>query len=892
MRRYFARNDKKKEAWEERHVNASRNIAARGMVLLENDGTLPLKSNGAVALYGYGARKTAYCGYGAASTSSREYISIEKGLLDAGIRITTTDYLTRYEKAIIEEEENYFKTIREEVQGTLLDRVIRMYDDPFVPKCQIVISDRDDKNPEKMIAIFVITRVAGEGSDRKPMEGDYYLSEEEKINLIYLSENYKKVIVLLNTCGVIDTKFIRSIPNLGALLFVGLNGGTTGGSVADVLTGKINPEGKLSSTWAENYKDYPNAETFGALNGELDDEYYSEGIYVGYRYFDSFGIVPAYEFGYGKSYTNFSWKAKTVQIDKELLRVELLVKNEGKIYSGREVLQIYVSCPERTLHQPAQKLAGFQKTKLLAPGEEETIIIEIHIPSLVSYREADSSWVLEAGEYLFLAGNSSRNTTPIAVLRLAEEEIIQKCKPVFRRENDIFTEMLPEAEQSILSKVIMPDSIPRMEWKKQKDTLVYTYEKRLEKLAVWENASFLEKNKGKKYTFTQLLEGECNLEELVASLRIEELVLLCVGNVPGLIAEGRSGEHEGGCLVCATSDLGEDIIGSLPLDMIPGASDTTRGLMVSHEIPNMNVCDGGTGLRLVQEFVTDANGKLLTGGLSSVKNVDRLSVDIPPAHPEDSSDEEKNVFYYQYTTALPMATILAQNWDPAVWNICGKIEGAEMQRFGVKLWLGPSMNIHRNPLCGRNFEYYSEDPLLTGKCAASVITGIHTYKGCDVSMKHVACNNQEANRGAVNVHISERVLREIYLRGFEIAVREGNPGSMMTALNLINGVHAANSVEILNHIAREEWGFEGFVMTDWGTTHDDSKEHKYAPSDCGECIKAGNDLIMPGSKDDVDRILESYKRGKVSRAELCLCASNILKVMTKVYPEKTKVMQI
>ena len=232
-----------------------------------------------------------------------------------------------------------------------------------------------------------------------------------------------------------------------------------------------------------------------------------------------------------------------------------------------------------------------------------------------------------------------------------------------------------------------------------------------------------------------------------------------------------------------------------------------------------------------------------------------------------------------------MATILASTWDEEAFFACGEIEGWEMSRYGVRLWLGPSMNLHRNPLCGRNFEYYSEDPLLTGKAASGVIRGIQKYPGCGACIKHVACNNQEENRGAVNVHVSERVLREIYLRGFEIAVREAMPLSMMTALNLVNGVHAANSSEILNEIIRNEWGFSGFVMTDWGTTGGEKGNHRYGPSDAAVCILAGNDLIMPGTKDDVDKLLQALSEDKITIPMMRKAALNLLRVMQKLYQD-------
>jgi beta-glucosidase len=204
-----------------------------------------------------------------------------------------------------------------------------------------------------------------------------------------------------------------------------------------------------------------------------------------------------------------------------------------------------------------------------------------------------------------------------------------------------------------------------------------------------------------------------------------------------------------------------------------------------------------------------------------------------------------------------------------------------MKEFHIDLWLAPGMNIQRNPLCGRNFEYYSEDPFLSGKMAAAVVRGVQEEGTCGAVIKHFACNNQEDNRMGVDVHISERALREIYLRGFEIAVKESAPVAIMTSYNRVNGVHAANSRALCTVIAREEWGFDGVLMSDWSTT---------APEDGSipwKCIEAGNDLIMPGSeKDDAD-IRQAYADGRLSEKEIRLCAGRIISLINKL-DKKTK----
>lgn len=216
---------------------------------------------------------------------------------------------------------------------------------------------------------------------------------------------------------------------------------------------------------------------------------------------------------------------------------------------------------------------------------------------------------------------------------------------------------------------------------------------------------------------------------------------------------------------------------------------------------------------------------------------------------------------------------------------CGDIVGKEMEEFHISVWLAPGMNIHRNPLCGRNFEYYSEDPLVAGLCAAADTRGIQSHAGIGTSIKHFAANNQEDNRMYVNEHISERAMREIYLKGFEIAVKTAQPMTIMSSYNLVNGVHTANSHDLLTAAARDEWGFAGYVMTDWGTSEDMSGlfaykyNLKYGHSTSRECVLAGNDLQMPGQQGNRQEIIASVADGTLPLGQLQTCAYRILNVV-------------
>lgn len=850
MAHLFASRSQEISRRESRNLARSRRIAAQGMVLLENDGVLPLAADGrCLAAFGSGVRRTVKGGTGSGDVNVRTVYSVEQGLQDAGFRVQGGAWLDRYDalcaEALADYTRRFTALVAEKGPAGILDALEHPYRDPDVP----LILESDLEGADRDTALYVIARTSGEGADRRPEPGDYELSPGEIDNLKTLTGAFRRVVVVLNAGGVMDTRFLRSQPGISALLLMGQGGSAGGLALADVLTGRVTPEGCLAATWAEQYADYPCADSFGRQNGDLADEYYQEGIYVGYRYFDSFGIKPAYPFGFGRSYTEFTLQPGRVSIAGNEVRAEVLVRNTGTRFSGRQAVQLYVSQPEGTLPKPYQVLAGFAKTGELAPGEAETLTVSFPLTALACYDETRAAWVLEAGLYYIRVGRHSRDTHIAAALRLDEAVITEQlqnraapCQPL--------DELRPDPGRFF--------TYPGEEQEKQNALVLEVIAAALEtRTAVYSAPPLpLHTSHTETVTLEDLLAGRALPEDLTAQLTDRELTELCVGS-----ARGGFGSAS---VVGAASAL------------CPGAAgDTTSALLESRGVPNLVLADGPAGLRLSRSFVADSQGNVIPGlGESALGGLETLFGMPVPDRPADAVD------YYQYCTALPIATQLAQTWDSRLIEEAGDIVGSEMEEFGITLWLAPGMNIQRNPLCGRNFEYFSEDPLLSGLCAAAQTRGVQKHPGCGVTIKHFALNNQEDNRAHNNAHCGERALREIYLRGFEIAVKTAAPLALMSSYNLVNGVHAANHKELLTAILRDEWGFGGLVMTDWGTTGggdmNPAMDAKYGCSDPVLCIRAGNDLIMPGSQQDADAILAAVESGALPRAELQACAGRVL----------------
>ncbi|MCI8441239.1 MAG: beta-glucosidase [Provencibacterium sp.] len=848
MGKIFASASPEIEPRETAHAAISRELAGECMVLLENNGALPLSAGGKIALYGNGARQTVKGGTGSGDVNARSIVSIEAGLQNAGFTVTTEDWLDRHTRRQQEAKQAYLQWVNDKAQKEGSVPFLITFDHPYHEPAPEIVTKADCEGSDTDTAIYVIARNSGEGSDRLAVPGDYYLFPQEKENLQTVARYYKKTVVVLNIGGVMDLGEMKAIEGIDALLLMTQLGALGGDALADILTGAVTPSGKTADTWARTYEDYPCSATFSHNNGNVDDDWYTEGIYVGYRYFDSFGVQPQYPFGYGKSYTTFEVTPGEVAVSGEEVTLKVEVANTGRQYAGKQVVELYCSAPAGRLDKPWQELAAFEKSSLLAPGESETLQLHFSLSERASYCEQQEAFVLEAGEYILRVGTSSRDTVPAAVLLLDREVKTQTGKNLCVPEEKI-EEIKPQAPCSRETA-----GLPRL----QVDAAAIAgrqvrYQGEREEYRT---------DKTQRLSMEDLLKGRCTAEELTAQLSISEMAELCVGTMRG---------------------SGGNVVGSASMSVPGAAADSSPVIREERGVKNMILADGPAGLRLQPHFKATPEGEILPGG--------EVMGDSSAPFGE-GAEYENAVDYYQYCTPIPIGWALAQSWNTALVERAGEMVGREMEQFNVDLWLAPAMNIHRNPLCGRNFEYYSEDPLISGRMAAAMTRGVQSHPGKGTTIKHFAANNQEENRYFTNAHISERALREIYLRGFEICVREAQPFSIMTSYNLLNGIHTANCRELLQNIARDEWGFEGVIMTDWFTSQQvpwlaAKYRPRYPISASTGCIYAGNDLQMPGCQKNVEDIIQAVETGeeldgyRITRADLQFNAANVIRIAGK-----------
>lgn len=786
------------------HIALSREAAREGMVLLKNEGdVLPLARGSRVALFGKATFDYVKGGGGSGDVTVAYTRNLYEGLRQKAGHVEVFEELAGFYRENVKEQ--YARgigpgmTVEPALPDELLKKARAYTDTAIISICRysgegwdrksIYDKRNDDKEEKGDDTVIAGLEQKQESKSEVFEDGDFYLSHREKAMVEAVKSCFPRVIAVLNVGGMVDTDWFAAENRIQAVLMA-WQGGIEGGlAAAELLVGEDNPSGKLSDTFAKRLEDYPSTYNFHESDDYVE---YTDDIYVGYRYFET---IPGaaekvnYPFGYGLSYTRFLLSDPIVEKRGDQIQVTMDVCNIGQM-AGREVVQVYYSAPQGRLGKPARELAAFQKSRVLQPGETQTIALHFDVSDMASYDDlgkvARSAYVLEKGEYRFYVGTSVRDTVESSYVMALEEDVIaQQLTPKMvpaqlpkRMLADGSFEELPQGDPVDTDASVFPARLPERE-----TGGVTPVVKGRASYPLWGYVD-------ERPKLIDVAEGRMTLQEFVAQLPDQQLAEL-LGGQPNTGVANTFG------------------YGNLP----------------EYGVPDIMTADGPAGVRIAPQC-----------GVC--------------------------------TTAWPCSTLLACTWNPSLAERVGAAGGAEAKENNIGAWLTPAINIHRSPLCGRNFEYYSEDPYLTAKMAGAMVTGIQSNHVA-ATVKHFALNNKETNRTESDSRASERAIREIYLKAFERIVKEAKPWSIMSSYNIINGHRASENRELLEDILRGEWGFEGMVTTDWWTHGEHYKE-----------TKAGNDVKMACGFPA--RLLEAREKGALTREEMEICARRILGLILKI----------
>lgn len=787
----------------------AREIVEESVVLLKNEEQiLPFSKQQKIAFFGRAQLQTYTSGNGSGATKGAKENNILLACEKAGICVHAQ--LKSYYLAALQaeaerpEEEFDFAHMKDLIHSGLMYEVFGKY---HAPAKEYDIPDELLRNVRSYTetAVVVIGRNAGGEECDRHLKNDYELTESEKRLIDQVCGTFQKVVLILNINGLIDLKWTKQYPAVKGILFLGIPGEEGAAALAEILLGAVNPSGKLSVTIAENFEDYPSArhfswdkespeqlltyESYGLdaiQNGSCGFEkspvtVYVEDIYAGYRYFDTFCKKPLYPFGFGLSYTRFEIKVQHIQEQDHGVRIEVRVKNVGSC-SGKEVVQMYLSAENTKEERAYQELKGFEKTKLLKPGENERISLCLPWEEFSYYDEELAAFQIGKGIYKIRIGCSSVHTELAGTIEVQQKHVVKQCanrlgikecnlgKIKFRTENN--TKTFKRKEYSLQEKNYIPDETMDL-----------------------------------------------------SELSIDELAALCVGYGPGV-----------------------------PFSAFGEGDDP--------------------------ETIFDKNGRPLTCN----SHPTGMNGYVSPAI------LEKGIYSVSYKdgpagigrTAWPSEMLISCAFDRSIWRKYGDAVGMECEKEKVDVWLAPAVNLQRHPLGGRNFEYFSEDPYLTAVCACEVTKGVQGNHPVIVCPKHFAVNEQETfrrgnakkNYDAVDSVLTERAARELYLKPFEMLVKDAGISCVMTSFNKINGVFAGGNKDLCTYILREEWGYQGAVITDWGDMD--------IVVDGADAIAAGNDIVMPGGPPVIRQILKGYEEGRVTRENLETAVANLLLMVKSI----------
>ncbi|MBQ0003792.1 MAG: glycoside hydrolase family 3 protein [Treponema sp.] len=767
-----------------KYIEKSREVIREGCVLLENKNqVLPLKKGCRAAVFGRIQHNYYKSGTGSGGMVNVNHVY---GITE-GLKLSKT-------VTVDEELENIYKEWEKE--------------NPFVtgegwgaePWCQKEMPLTDELckkiSAKNDVAIVIIGRTAGEDKDNFEGKGSWFLTDEETDMIKKVRNAFNKVAVILNTGNIIDMNFVKEF-NIDSVLYTWQGGMIGGLGIADILTGKTSPSGKLCDTIAKKISDYPSSKNFG----DEFENVYAEDIYVGYRYFETAGKDRVlYPFGYGLTYSRFDFDSEYFEFNaaKEIPEVnfDVVVQNTGN-FKAKETIQVYVKQPQAKLSKPELVLADFKKTKELKPEKIEKLSFNFDLSRIRSFDDTGITgnvdcFVCEDGLYEIFAGTSIRNLVKVGEFSLDKTIVLEKVSDALK----------PVKSFERLKAKIQEDGTPGFENEK------------VEAIVPYQNIHREEELKNIK-DFTKRNDLDKEIVSVLETLDDTDLEVLVRGEGMGSpkVTPGTGGAFGG---------VSEKL--------------KAKGIAVA-------CCtDGPSGIRM---------------------------------------DSGAQAF------SLPNGTLEACTFNPKLVQELYEYLALEMLYNKIEVLLGPGINIRRHPLNGRNFEYFSEDPYLSGVFSASIIKGLAS-QNVTGSLKHFCCNNQEKGRRSSNSTVSARALREIYFTPFEMAVKAG-ANVIMTSYGSVNGMWTAGNFDLDTLVLRKDWGFDGILMTDWwAVANEEGKEPQKA--NVAQQMRAQNDLYMVVPEAIIntmnDNTLASLKDGSISHDEVLRSAYNIIKFVKKSNAQK------
>lgn len=745
-------------------------VAREGIVLLKNENhVLPLKTDQKINVFGSGFAKFRLGASGAGRINPRYQIRLFDGIEEYTAMKMNLELRTFYSEAT------------DEIPGEAVMKRATDYADT---------------------AVIAITRGTSENFDNLAFEGEFYLTEDEEKLMEKVSRTFAHTVLLLNTGYPMDVRCVERY-GIDAVIWTGLCGMNGGRVVAEILSGEVNPSGKLPDTWSLTWEEIPSSANFyqpakkeerisGACTDYLDTVY-EEGLYVGYRYFDTFRKKTAYGFGHGLSYTTFAISGSIIaqkavkSLDEIITEVEVLVKNTGD-RPGKEVVQLYASLPEGRLEQPFRRLIAFAKTKLLNPGETQKLMLTATGREIASFDTEQAAWICEAGDYRLFLGASLEESTEIGRLVLKEECILGRSKNYMALPDDYQITLLSKQDAAATwpkganTKMTGKSGISmkgKQNWKKAEQT----------------ETKKVSSTSTEKITWQMVEEDESLLPAFVGQLSTKELARMAV---------------------CAKTGWGMEKKGEAGRLYV----------LDTYGTPEFVFSDGNNGVNL----------------------------------------NERNI-------GFPTSVTVCATFNEELAYKTGAAIAEEAKEKGIQVILAPAANLHRNPLGGRNAEYFSEDPLLAGRMAGKHGLGLEEH-GVVSTVKHIVANNCETSRLRNNSIIDERTLRELYLKVFEEIFSVYQPATLMTAYNAVNGIYCAQNADMLEGIFEGEFGFHGFVMTDWSSSD---------TCDIVEAVAAGNGWITPGGMDDAQtmQLVTGVEEGRIDRRRLELSICRMFETVRK-----------